>query len=95
MIAVDTAVKTACDVVGIPIEQFTDPERIEENVDARGIAYKLLKDGNKWGLERIGRIWGREHSIVRWNIKRVNESLDVGGTLGELYTECFRRINAS
>lgn len=91
MIAVDTAVKTACDVVGIPVEQFTDPSRIEENVDARSIAYKLIREENEWGLERIGRLWGKEHSSVRWNIRRVDKSLDTQGVLGKLYKEAKKQ----
>jgi chromosomal replication initiation ATPase DnaA len=94
MIDVDRAVEVACEAVGIPVEQFTSTERIEENVDARSIAYKLIRENNKWGLERIGRIWGKEHSSVRWNIRRVDNSLDTRGELGKLYEKCKKIIKA-
>jgi chromosomal replication initiation ATPase DnaA len=92
MIQVQEAINVACDVVGIPVEQFTAPSRIEENCDARSIAYKLLYEHNEWGLERLGRIWDKDHSSIRWSIKRVDKSLDTRGVLGKLYKEAKKRI---
>jgi chromosomal replication initiation ATPase DnaA len=42
MVTVEKAIEVACNVSGIPVEQFASKERIEENADARSIAYKLL-----------------------------------------------------
>jgi chromosomal replication initiation ATPase DnaA len=87
---VDKAIEVACDAVGIPVEQFTSRRRIEENADARSIAYKLLYELNGWGLERLGRIWGKDHSSIRWSIRRV----DSNSKLGELYEECLKKTQA-
>ena len=92
MIAVDTAIEVACKVVGIDIEQFQAPERIEEFVDARGIAYKLMKEGNGWSYNRIGRLYGKDHTAIRHAVKRVDNSIHTRGTLGKLYQECEGRI---
>jgi chromosomal replication initiation ATPase DnaA len=93
MIQVETAIKVACDAVGIPVAQFADKSRIEENVDARSLAYKLLKEFNtEWSLERIGRILGKDHTTVRHCVIRVDKSIDTGGTLGELYAQCKEKL---
>jgi chromosomal replication initiator protein len=91
MITVEKAIEVACNVSAIPVEQFASKERIEENADARSIAYKLLKDINMWGGSRIARIWDKDHSSILWAIKRVDNSLYNKGSLGKLYKEAKKQ----
>ena len=95
MIAVDTAIEVACKATGIKPDDLLSPTRNEEHVDARCIVYKLLKELNQWGYERIGRIFDKHHTTIMYGVKRADKSIETNGTLGQMYRECKERVNGS
>ena len=71
---------------GIKVTDLKSPCRNRELVDARQLAWKILKD-NGYGICERGRAYSRNHGAVGKGIKRISGLIEVHRKIEAIYKQ--------
>lgn len=66
------AINAAAEAYELTVEDVLSRKRAQEYVLARRMAMGILH-GHGWTLSRIGRIWGMDHTTVRYALQQHKE----------------------
>lgn len=85
---IDEVLKEYC----IGIDELVSRCRKREICDARRIASKIIKEGQKLSLSQVGKIIKRDHASIHQNIKTANELLETNREFREHYNAVNSRV---